>query len=385
MNRHPSARRCRAGVRAAAQNDSAMLVLGIDPGTASTGYGVVRSAGSRMQALQDRGDPDRLRRSRSSGAWPTSTRESATCSTSYRPRRAGGRGALLRGQCPDRVRGRAGPRGRAARGRPARHPVALLHPAAGQGRRLRKRARGQGPGGADGRPAARPASPPTPDHAADALAVAICDLNRAPLAGVARPRRGGAAVIALISGTVAVRRADHVVIDAGGVGYRLAVSAETLKQVPAVGLARSRCTRTCCFGIAEKIIGGGDLLELLLGGRVAGIEVWVQLFGELAIGFLNLVGGCAARNAQHLIRISAQCSAPEASPPARVYGRRRGKLTSSKLGLVDQENRGANSGAPREAPRGLQDRIARAARLTQWRRVPMPRLVARRFPSRGAE
>jgi crossover junction endodeoxyribonuclease RuvC len=24
--------------------------------------------------------------------------------------------------------------------------------------------------------------PPTPDHAADALAVAICDLNRAPLA-----------------------------------------------------------------------------------------------------------------------------------------------------------------------------------------------------------
>ncbi len=32
-----------------------------------------------------------------------------------------------------------------------------------------------------------------------------------------------------------VRRADHVVIDAGGVGYRLAVSAETLKAVPAAG------------------------------------------------------------------------------------------------------------------------------------------------------
>ncbi len=42
-------------------------------------------------------------------------------------------------------------------------------------------------------------------------------------------------MIALISGKVAVRRTDHVVVDCGGVGYRLAVSAETLKHVPAVG------------------------------------------------------------------------------------------------------------------------------------------------------
>ena len=42
-------------------------------------------------------------------------------------------------------------------------------------------------------------------------------------------------MIALVSGAVAVRRADHVVIDCGGVGYRLSVSAETLKHVPAVG------------------------------------------------------------------------------------------------------------------------------------------------------
>jgi Holliday junction DNA helicase RuvA len=43
-------------------------------------------------------------------------------------------------------------------------------------------------------------------------------------------------VIALISGAVAVRRGDHVVVDCGGVGYRLSVSAETLRHVPAVGL-----------------------------------------------------------------------------------------------------------------------------------------------------
>jgi holliday junction DNA helicase RuvA len=42
-------------------------------------------------------------------------------------------------------------------------------------------------------------------------------------------------MIALLSGSVAVRRTDHVVIDCAGVGYRLAVSAETLKHVPAVG------------------------------------------------------------------------------------------------------------------------------------------------------
>ncbi len=42
-------------------------------------------------------------------------------------------------------------------------------------------------------------------------------------------------MIALLRGEVAVRRADHVVVLAAGVGYRLAVSAETLRKVPAVG------------------------------------------------------------------------------------------------------------------------------------------------------
>jgi len=42
-------------------------------------------------------------------------------------------------------------------------------------------------------------------------------------------------VIALVSGEVAVRRGDHVVVSCGGVGYRLAVSAETLRHVPRVG------------------------------------------------------------------------------------------------------------------------------------------------------
>jgi Holliday junction DNA helicase RuvA len=42
-------------------------------------------------------------------------------------------------------------------------------------------------------------------------------------------------MIASVSGEVLVRRPDHVVVEAAGVGYRLAVSAETLKSVPARG------------------------------------------------------------------------------------------------------------------------------------------------------
>lgn len=42
-------------------------------------------------------------------------------------------------------------------------------------------------------------------------------------------------MIAAVRGEVMVRRPDHVVIDAAGVGYRLTVSAETLRAVPATG------------------------------------------------------------------------------------------------------------------------------------------------------
>jgi holliday junction DNA helicase RuvA len=42
-------------------------------------------------------------------------------------------------------------------------------------------------------------------------------------------------VIASVRGTVTVRRPDHVVVECAGVGYRLSVSAETLKSVPAAG------------------------------------------------------------------------------------------------------------------------------------------------------
>ena len=42
-------------------------------------------------------------------------------------------------------------------------------------------------------------------------------------------------MIASVTGTVTVRRPDHVVVEAAGVGYRLAISAETLRAIPAIG------------------------------------------------------------------------------------------------------------------------------------------------------
>jgi Holliday junction DNA helicase RuvA len=42
-------------------------------------------------------------------------------------------------------------------------------------------------------------------------------------------------LIAAVNGEVLSRRSDHVVVDAAGVGYRLAVSSETLRSVPAAG------------------------------------------------------------------------------------------------------------------------------------------------------
>ncbi len=75
---------------------------------------------------------------------------------------------------------------------------------------------------------------PESDHAADALAVAICHAAHLPATPPkAVAAAGVASVIASVRGEVLLRRPDHVVIESAGVGYRLAVSAETLKAVPA--------------------------------------------------------------------------------------------------------------------------------------------------------
>jgi crossover junction endodeoxyribonuclease RuvC len=148
---------------------SAMVVLGIDPGTASTGYGLVRSQGSRLCALEEgviatrAGVPLERRLAdihRRVGELIDGHRPDAMAieelyfGANVRTAFAvGQRGVPSRSYTPQQVKSAVCGHGRADKEQVVRMVTRLLGLAA----------------------------PPAADHAADALAVAICDLNRAPL------------------------------------------------------------------------------------------------------------------------------------------------------------------------------------------------------------
>jgi len=157
-----------------------MIVLGIDPGTADTGYGVVESSGSQLRALADgvirtaAGEPlearlaliharvgDLIDRHRAEAMAIEELYFGANVRTAFAVGQARGVVLLAAGQrdiparsyTPQQVKGAVCGHGRADKEQVARMVSRLL--------------------GLD--------APPAADHAADALAVAICDLNRAPL------------------------------------------------------------------------------------------------------------------------------------------------------------------------------------------------------------
>lgn len=82
-------------------------------------------------------------------------------------------------------------------------------------------------------------------------------------------------MIASVRGEVLVRRANHVVIEASGVGYRLTVSAETLRSVPAAGQET--------FLHAETI-SRDDSLSLYGFASEEERDLFVQLIGVSGIG-----------------------------------------------------------------------------------------------------
>jgi crossover junction endodeoxyribonuclease RuvC len=158
-----------------------MIVLGIDPGTASTGYGVVQREGSRLRALDEGVIATRA-------AIPLERRLAdihervGELLDGYRPDAiaieelyfganvrtafavgqargvvllaAGQRGVPTRSYTPQQVKSAVCGSGRAAKDQVSRMVARLLGLAA----------------------------QPVTDHAADALAVAVCDVHRAPLA-----------------------------------------------------------------------------------------------------------------------------------------------------------------------------------------------------------
>jgi Holliday junction DNA helicase RuvA len=125
-------------------------------------------------------------------------------------------------------------------------------------------------------------------------------------------------VIALISGIVAVRRTDHVVVDCGGVGYRLAVSGETLRHVPALGQAVVLHTHLVVRDDALALYGFAteeerDLFLMLLAVQSVGPKVAIailsggpprELLGAVAasdVARLQATPGVGKRTAERIV------------------------------------------------------------------------------------
>jgi Holliday junction DNA helicase RuvA len=125
-------------------------------------------------------------------------------------------------------------------------------------------------------------------------------------------------MIGLLRGEVAVRRGDHIVILCGGVGYRAAVSAETLRHVPAVGKETTLHTHLIVRDDALSLYGfhseqERDLFLMLLSVQAVGPKVALavlsggpprELIATLAAGDsarLQAVPGIGKRTAERII------------------------------------------------------------------------------------
>src|SRR5437588_6737309 len=125
-------------------------------------------------------------------------------------------------------------------------------------------------------------------------------------------------MIALLRGEVVTRRADHVVILCDGVGYRAAVSAETLRRVPPVGEPITLHTHLIAREDALTLYGfyteqERDLFLMLLAVQAVGPKVALavlsggaprELVGAIAAGDagrFQAVPGIGKRTAERII------------------------------------------------------------------------------------
>jgi holliday junction DNA helicase RuvA len=125
-------------------------------------------------------------------------------------------------------------------------------------------------------------------------------------------------MIALVRGEVAIRRSDHVVVLCGGVGYRMAVSSETLRHVPPVGGETTLHTHMVVRDDALLLHGfhseqERDLFLMLLSVQAVGPKVAVavlssgsprELLAAIAgadAGRFQAVAGIGKRTAERII------------------------------------------------------------------------------------
>ena len=161
-------------------------------------------------------------------------------------------------------------------------------------------------------------------------------------------------MIALVAGDVAVRRADHVVVEtASGVGYRLAVSGETLRHVPAVGgqvslhahlIVRDDSLNLYGFATEEE----RDLFLLLIGVQSVGPKVAQavlsggtprELLRALAAGDaarFQAVPGIGKRTAERIVvELREKVGVPADETPAITVRRGDDPRLLARDGLVE--------------------------------------------------
>jgi Holliday junction DNA helicase RuvA len=182
-------------------------------------------------------------------------------------------------------------------------------------------------------------------------------------------------MISLLRGEVAVRRADHVVILCDSVGYRAAVSAETLRHVPPIGEQVTLHAHLIVRDDALALYGfhaeqERDLFLMLLSVQAVGPKVALavlsggaprELIAAIAAGDaarFQAVPGIGKRTAERIVVELREKVAAHAAPDETVAVRRgddpRSLAREGLLGLgftaaeVDSLLSGAPDGTPEE-------------------------------------
>jgi holliday junction DNA helicase RuvA len=192
-------------------------------------------------------------------------------------------------------------------------------------------------------------------------------------------------MIALVAGEVAVRRPDHVVIEtASGVGYRLAVSAETLRHVPRAGETMTLHSHLIVRDDALLLYGFAteeerDLFLLLIGVQGVGPKMALavlsggpprELLAAVAggdVARLQSVPGIGKRTAERIVvELREKVGAAPGDDPIIVMRADEPRALARDgligLGFSPQEADALLDGAPGDTPEAL---IAHALKVAR--------------------
>ena len=158
-------------------------------------------------------------------------------------------------------------------------------------------------------------------------------------------------MISSVRGTVTVRRPDHVVVEAAGVGYRLAVSANTLRAVPRVGEEATLHTHLVMRDDGMHLFGFAteeerELFHMLVGVQSVGPKVALAVLSggttrELLTAIANgdsarfqAVPGIGKRTAERIIVELREKVTGKASVDEIVVTRSDDPLSLARQGLL---------------------------------------------------